>query len=259
MFTFDDKIFACGGVIDKEVGRNTSSCYQYQPELEGGGGGGGKGQWNQVNFMAFNFPRQMASIAKSPTTGVVFVSGGFGAGNQTMEYLDRYTGQWMIGPNLRSSKLRHCVVVTDDLDMITIGGFKAGTSVESYDSFQDDWEAKGNMTYNDRHACAKIPGSTSEILIVGDRRQPTIYNFKTGVERLTRGGGLALNRGFGGLISVNDVLYVMGGEYHPTLVERFDSKSETFSFEDTAEIKHGRSRFGYTVVPLSWFSHLGCK
>jgi len=250
LFTFEDEIFACGG----DTKTKGSSCYQYHR-----GGGGEEDSWTKIDFMAFNFPRQMASIAKSPTTGVVFVSGGLGEGNRTMEYLDRYSGEWMIGPNLTSERLRHCMVVTDDLDMISIGGFRAGNLVESYDSFQDGWQTKDNMMHNDRHACAQIPGRKDEILIIGDRRQPTIYNAKTGVERLAR-GTMALNRGFSALVRINGALYAIGGEFHPTIVEKYDAQSETFSSDKVSDVLHGRSRFGHTVVPAKWFSHLDkCK
>ena len=76
LYTYNQQIFACGGQENKD----STSCYRYSPAE-------GDAAWTEVDFAAYNFPRQMASMAKSGTT--VFVSGGIGDGNSTMEYLDR--------------------------------------------------------------------------------------------------------------------------------------------------------------------------
>ena len=97
-----------------------------------------------------------------------------------------------------------------------------------------------------------------EILIVGERRKPTIFNVRSNTERETI-GSLSMNRGFGSLVNLNGNIYLVGGENHPTVVERFEPEHEIFSSVPTSELTIGRSRFGYTAVPAHLFEHLGCK
>jgi hypothetical protein len=98
-----------------------------------------------------------------------------------------------------------------------------------------------------------------EILIVGNRRKPTIFNVRANIERETV-GSLSIDRGFGSLVNMNGNIFLVGGENHPTLVERFDPEHETFSslVSTASELTVGRSRFGHTTVPARLFEHLGC-
>ena len=59
-----------------------SACYILSP---------GATSWVASDEMKFNFPRQMSTMSKSQTSGVIFVSGGLDSEHgQTIEYLDRY-------------------------------------------------------------------------------------------------------------------------------------------------------------------------
>ena len=59
-----------------------SACYILSP---------GANSWVPSDEMKFNFPRQMSTMSKSQTSGVIFVSGGLDSEHgQTIEYLDRY-------------------------------------------------------------------------------------------------------------------------------------------------------------------------
>ena len=99
-----------------------------------------------------------------------------------------------------------------------------------------------------------------EILIVGNRLKPTIYNVYSKTEREAE-GSLSMDRGFGAMVNLNGNIYLLGGENNPTVVERFDPRHETFSSLDstTSELILGKSRFGYTPVPARLFEHLGCR
>ena len=98
---------------------------------------------------------------------------------------------------------------------------------------------------------------------MGNRLTPTIYNVNQQSERLTK-GSLTQDHGFGAVVALNGHIYLLGGENNPTMVERFDAEHETFSSmrPDSSlfqsRLFHGKSRFGYTAVPASWFSHLDC-
>ena len=96
-----------------------------------------------------------------------------------------------------------------------------------------------------------------EILIVGDRLKPTIFNVRANTEREVA-GSLSMGRGFGAMVNLNGNIYIIGGENHPTVVERFDYEHEIFPLVPSYELIHGRSRFGYTAVPSSIFDHIGC-
>ena len=95
-----------------------------------------------------------------------------------------------------------------------------------------------------------------EILIVGNRLQPTIYNVNSNTERETV-GKLSVDRGFGSMVDLNGIIYMVGGDNHPGMVERFDPEHETFSSTES-DLIIGRSRFGYASVPTRLFEHLGC-
>ena len=95
-----------------------------------------------------------------------------------------------------------------------------------------------------------------EILIVGNRLQPTIYNVNSNTERETV-GKLNVDRGFGSMVDLNGIIYMVGGDNHPGMVERFDPEHETFSSAES-DLTIGRSRFGYASVPARIFEHLGC-
>ena len=95
-----------------------------------------------------------------------------------------------------------------------------------------------------------------EVLIVGNRQQPTIYNINAKIERETV-GRLSVDRGFGSMVELNGIIYMVGGDNHPGMVERFDAEHETFS-STSSDLTIGRSRFGYTSVPARLFEHLGC-
>ena len=71
-------------------------------------------------------------------------------------------------------------------------------------------------------------------------------------------GSLSMGRGFGAMVNLNGNIYIIGGENHPTVVERFDYEHEIFPLVPSYELIHGRSRFGYTAVPSSIFDHIGC-
>ena len=117
------------------------------------------------------------------------------------------------------------------------------------------------MRFVFRHSCILIPNTKEdpEILIVGNRLKPTIYNVNSKSEREAK-GSLSMDRGFGGMVNMNGNIYVLGGENNPTVVERFDPEHETFSSGSlsTTALIRGKSRFGYTSVPASIFEHLGC-
>ena len=61
---------------------------------------------------------------------VSFNSGGLGeASEKEVEFLDRYSGKWGLGPDspdsvkLKVPRIRQCTVIIDELNMIDIGGW----------------------------------------------------------------------------------------------------------------------------------------
>jgi len=258
VFTYDDAIYACGGAFSTKG----SDCYFLQPSAA---------HWEVDKNMKFKYPRQMASMTQSSGSGVVFVSGGINQQRQSstssekdgmefIEYLDRFTGRWEVGPTpLLDPKMRHCMIMENDMDFIVIGGFgtNLGTQVQRFDEKGFVWNSTDTTWYNDRHSCAWIPGKKNEVLIVGDRRRPSIYNTQTRKERLIR-GEVNFSRGFAGLVNINNELYSVGGEFSTPIVEKFDAQTELFTSVGVPNLKYGRSRFGYTTLPSTWFQHLGC-
>jgi len=255
VFTYDGKVYACGGAHSRDKG---SACYILSP---------GATSWVASDEMKFNFPRQMSTMSKSQTSGVIFVSGGLDSEHgQTIEYLDRFTGRWMMAGSLHGGNfVRHCALVRGDADFLTIGGYgnQTGMKVNSFDDFNNLWSTEDTITYNDRPTCVFVPGSENEVLIASDKTRASIFNIETGEERLAR-GRVTMNRGFGALVNLNGEVYAVGGELSTQFVEHFDPRTESFSMEDEnnnqfPQLKFGRSRFGYTTVPIDWFSDLGCN
>merc|ERR1719334_2246318 len=110
-----------------------------------------------------------------------------------------------------------------------------GTKVKRFNEQTFVWNTTDTAWYNDRHSCAWIPGMESqEVLIVGDRRQPSIYNTVTGTERRTK-GSVSFNRGFAALVKINNELYCVGGEFSTSVVEKFNAQTELFTSVDIAD------------------------
>jgi len=61
-FVYEDKVYCCGGMFG-----TGDTCYGYTA------GRNGDGNWDLAPEKTLNQPRLMASVAKSPVTGVVFV------------------------------------------------------------------------------------------------------------------------------------------------------------------------------------------
>jgi len=85
-------------------------------------------------------------------------SGGFGeSSDKEVEYLDRYSGQWQVGPDRRdaveskTSRVRHCMVILGELDIIDIGGWKQPRTVGSFNFLEGNWTYKKDaVEHNDR-------------------------------------------------------------------------------------------------------------
>ena len=74
-----------------------------------------------------------------------------------MEFLDRYSGIWQLGPdkheaiNNKLSRTRACMVIMDELNMIDIGGWNQANTMGIFNSITGEWEYNNNtVMHNDR-------------------------------------------------------------------------------------------------------------
>ena len=112
----------------------------------------------------------------------------------------------------------------------------------------------------DRHACVLLPKNNDEdrVLIVSQYKRAYIYNIQSG--RTSWIGEMNKKRGFAQLVRMNSDVFIVGGDFHTDLVEKYDDETGTFKVMDGKLIK-GRSRFAHTVATKNMIRSLGvnCK
>ena len=86
------------------------------------------------------------------------ISGGHGKeSSKEVEYLDRYSGRWLIGPDdakeskNKLSRVRACMVIVDELNMVDIGGWNQPNTIGHFNEVTGKWTFNNNsMLHNDR-------------------------------------------------------------------------------------------------------------
>ena len=111
-----------------------------------------------------------------------------------------------------------------------------------------------------RHACVLLPKTSNEdrVLIVSQYKNAYIYNIQSGQTTWT--GEISKKRGFAQLVKMNSEIFIVGGDFHTEIVEKYDDNTGTFKQMDSKMIT-GRSRFAHTVATKDSIRSLGvnCK
>ena len=88
----------------------------------------------------------------------IFISGGRGEGSEkTMEFLNRYSGRWHMGPDNQGesekkvARVRSCMVIANDLKIIDFGGLDHPETLGTFNEVTGVWTFNNNtINHNDR-------------------------------------------------------------------------------------------------------------
>ena len=102
----------------------------------------------------------------------------------------------------------------------------------------------------------KQGNSEDRVLIVGQYKNAYIYNINQGSTTPT--GKTYQMRGFSQIVNVNSEIFVVGGDYHTKLVEKYNEETGSFEIINTNLIK-GRSRFAQATATKDKIRALGVE
>ena len=184
-------------------------------------------------------------------------SGGWPS-NNTLEYFDKFSSNWIISKGITSS-IQHCMVTLPNGNLVILGGYKTGLKVQVFDVNLEEWISLPPLKmYSDRHDCILLPNTEDQIIVVGRYNRAEMYSIHSGTSITFQGPKYV--RGFAKLARINDEVYVLGGHYHTDKVEKLVQDKDTgkFRFESVSYNLHkGRSRFSCTTVTKSYIKSLG--
>ncbi|XP_059091262.1 peroxidase-like isoform X2 [Tigriopus californicus] len=241
----DGTLLVCGGRTPN--GNAGTQCWRFLRD-------NGLGTWEQVPNLATTHPRWLA--AGSYAGDKYFVSGGWSSSNTT-EYYDPEAAKWIPFVPTPNYRKRHCMITYMDT-LVLIGGSASGSKVDYYNLTSQQWHSLADLTsFRSSHSCILVP-NTPYVLVFGGLKVTTLYNILTG--QSVFGPRSQVSRSLGAVMELNGHIYVLGGDSHANVVERYSFREHQFTTEDTG-LKLGRSRFGVAKVPAAFFQHLpnGCK
>ena len=94
------------------------------------------------------------------------------------------------------------------------------------------------------------------VLIVGQYKNACVYNINQGTTVAI--GKINIKRGFSQIVKVNSEVYIVGGDFHTKMVEKYNDESGSFELIDISLMK-GRSRFAHAVATKDTIRALGVK
>ena len=165
----------------------------------------------------------------------LYIIGGVGSWHDVQIY-NPILDKWRQGASMKTQHAAHSAVVLQEHIYVIAGhdGKVCQNSVECFNPLTDQWTKISNITKIRRFASGAT--AAEKIVVVGGfgdmtetNIEPSCEIFEPSINQWSLVSGPSCPRAAGGIVSINDIIYLLGGENETTLesdVECFDINSD---------------------------------